>query len=184
MNVVKTNLTPEQEICIKCGICCDGTLFNNAVLKKGEKEFLPPLIKKRYFKTETGEAFKLPCPYFDKKCTIYDQEKPHVCSSFRCQLLKNLAKEKINKVDAVQVVKNAMDLRSEIFILYEAINKTKEPISFREILFDIRKRTETNKLANIKDQQLELLLFKSNILEILLIKYFKPADEYQKMVMK
>jgi hypothetical protein len=184
MNKADTNLTSEQEICIKCGICCDGTLFNYAVLKKGEKEFLPKLLKKKYILTETGEAFKLPCPYFDKKCTIYDKEKPHVCSSFRCQLLKNLSKGKIDKVDAEQVVKNAMKLRSEIFQLYEEINKTKELISFREILIEIRRKNEANILDAVKDKQFELLLFKSNILEILLIKYFKPSEQYQKLVMK
>ncbi|WP_313114053.1 YkgJ family cysteine cluster protein [Aequorivita sediminis] len=184
MNLENSNITPEQEICIKCGLCCDGTLFNHAVLRKDEKESLPPLIAKRYMQTETGEAFKLPCPYFDKKCTIYDQEKPDVCSSFRCQLLKNLSKEKTTKVDAAQIVENAMELRSEIFALYEKVNTTKEPMSFRDILFDLRVRTEKNELENIKDPQLDLLMFKSHILEILLIKYFKPSDEYQKLVMK
>lgn len=184
MNVVNTNITPEQEICIKCGMCCDGTLFNHAVLQKGEKKSLPPLIAKRYMLTDTGEVFKLPCPYFDKKCTIYDQEKPDVCSSFRCELLKNLSKEKTTKANATQIVENAMDLRSEIFTMYEKAYKIMEPISFRDILFDLRKRTEKNELENIKDPQLDLLMFKSNILEILLVKYFKPSEEYQKLVMK
>ena len=184
MNVLNTNLTVEQEICIKCGLCCDGTLFNLATVEKGEKEFLPTLLQKRYIVTEKGERFNLPCPYFDKKCTIYNEKKANVCSGFRCQLLKNLSKGKINKTNAEKVVNNAIELRNEIFRIYKPLNKSNLTLSFKELHYAIRKRNETNIVEDVKDKQLELLMFKSNILEILLIKYFKSTKEYESLMME
>jgi len=58
--------TPEQQICLKCGLCCDGTMFVQAIPQKGEKGNLPEKIEKNYKKDTEGEYFKLPCPYLIK----------------------------------------------------------------------------------------------------------------------
>ena len=184
MNVVNNSSTVEQEICIKCGFCCDGTFFSTATVEKGEKEFLPTLLQKRYIRTEKGERFKQPCPYFNKKCTIYDQKKAQICSSFRCQLLKSFSKGKINQKNAEDIVKNALVLRNEIFLIYKTINKSNLKPSFRELLFELRKKNDANIADNIKDLHLELLLLKCYIFEILLIKHFKPPKEFESFIMK
>jgi hypothetical protein len=81
MNLANTNLTVELEICMKCGLCCDGTLFSFGLLKKGEKEFLPTLLQKRIIVTEKVERFKQPCPYFNKNAQ-YIIRKNHVYVQF------------------------------------------------------------------------------------------------------
>ena len=69
----------EQELCISCGFCCDGTLFNRA--RSDESEVV--LAEMLKFKDEDGNHWiKLPCPYFEKHCKVYKQNRPHVCSSF------------------------------------------------------------------------------------------------------
>jgi len=179
----QAKLNDEQKVCIKCGLCCDGTLFDHALLDKGEKPNLPKLMQQQYFKTDKKEAFRLPCPYFDKKCTIYRQQKAHVCSSFRCELLKEFSKSNISLKDAQNVVENAITLRSEIFELYTKYKKSSIKISFRELLKEISQEKEKNDKQNITNQALDLIYFKTNILEILLIKHFKPKKEFDNLLM-
>ena len=116
---LKKNLSPkaEQAICVTCGFCCDGTLFDHAVLQPGEKGNLPEYMERSYFKNEKGEYFRLPCEYFNENCSIYDQKKAHICSAFRCQLLKDFSKKKITQSNAKKVVRNAKDQRKILRIL-------------------------------------------------------------------
>ncbi|MBE0674536.1 MAG: hypothetical protein IH591_07745, partial [Bacteroidales bacterium] len=82
----------EQAICVVCGFCCDGTLFVNAGLNQGERgSGLPEKIEQASFSEGGRDYFRLPCNYFSGKCSIYDRNRADVCSSFRCQLLKDLA---------------------------------------------------------------------------------------------
>ena len=175
----------EQSICIKCGICCDGTLFNKAILHKGEKENVPKKFEKLVESNSKGDYFKLPCIYFDKKCTIYTEKKPCVCSEFRCKLLKDFSKEKISFLDAQNTVEKAIELRNEVIQLYkEYSNNSNEKISFKELFSEIWEINETNINSNNKDKKFDLLMFKSNILEILLIKHFKSSDDFENLIMK
>jgi hypothetical protein len=69
-------MTKEQEICVDCGFCCDGTLFNQAVLKPAEKGNLPHWMEENYREKEDDGFFPLPCAYFDGNCTIYNYCRP------------------------------------------------------------------------------------------------------------
>ncbi len=173
----------EQEICVTCGLCCDGTLFEWATVEEGEKAELPKKLQQKCFSAEEREGFKQPCPYFENKCTIYFQKKAHICSVFRCQLLKDLFEETINHSDAKNVVKNAIELRNEIFQIYKVNYKPGTKLSFTELLCELRKKNTTNIESNRKDLDLELLMFKFNILEILLVKHFKSSEEFNNFIM-
>jgi hypothetical protein len=178
MNSPKT----EQEICVNCGFCCDGTLFNHAVLEPGEKGQLPEKMKAGYFKTKTGEFFRLPCSYFSGKCTIYDQKKAHVCSSFRCKLLKDFSKNRVTQSEAIEIVQNAMDLREEIRRLHQAVFDTQQVLPFREILINIGDLEESQELELGNNKDFKLLKIKATILETLLIRHFKSKKEFDKMI--
>ena len=121
----------EQEICISCGICCDGTLFNRASLEPGEKGQLPEKIEQNYFQVNGVDKFKLPCLYFDGKCTIYDQKKAIICSAFRCQLLNNFSVGKISINDTMNVISKAKTMRKELFASYRNISGEDIMIPFR-----------------------------------------------------
>ena len=127
----------EQAICVRCGFCCDGTLFLHAVLQPGEKGNLPEKIEERYYLDKDGEFFKMPCPYFCKKCTIYTQEKAEVCSSFRCQLLKDFASGKISPEEALTLVKNAATIREELIRDFNQLNPARQVLCFREMLLHL-----------------------------------------------
>ena len=174
----------EQTICITCGFCCDGTLFNHATLQPGEKGTLPQKMEEAYFMDGEKEFFRLPCPYFDGKCTIYDQKKAHICSAFRCELLKDYSGEKISQEAALRLIENAVRQRAEIRELAYKIIGTPPDISIRHLLLELRKvihAKEEN--GEPKNRELEILLAKCTIFEALLIRHFKPAKDFDSMKM-
>lgn len=179
-----TSPKKEQDICVTCGLCCDGTLFHHAVLNKGEKGNLPQKMENAYFKNKNGEFFKLPCSYFNGKCSIYDQKKAHVCSSFRCKLLKDFSKDKVKQEDALSIVQNAKKLREEIIALAESIFGTEDKLYFRNVLLKIANSEKNQDSKIFESQKFKVLKMKSIILEALLIKHFKSKENFEKMIIK
>jgi len=101
-----------QNICIHCGLCCDGTLFNHARIKETE-----PLETGYSFQTFTQKhrAFKLPCSYLkDKVCSIYDHRPYAVCESFRCKLLRSVISETVSYTDAIKIINEVTVLKAKI----------------------------------------------------------------------
>jgi hypothetical protein len=167
----------EQVICTKCGFCCDGTLFLHACLMPGERGSLPEKIEKNSFPEDGKDFFKLPCLYFNRKCTIYDRQRAFVCASYRCELLKSYAAQKISVAECIQIVKNAKQIRSEVIHNYRIFSGQKAVVVFRQLLFELGKTgslLHTEKETNMEN---EMLIAKANIFQSLLIKYFiSPAD--------
>jgi len=177
----------EQAICVHCGFCCDGTLFLHAVLQPGEKGNLPDKIEQQYYLDEDGEFFKMPCPYFCEKCTIYKQKKAEVCSSFRCQLLKNFATGKISSEEALALVHNAAITRDELIRDFNRLNPNHEVSCFRKLLLHLGSLPESpdnQQTANNKQQTTnDILTARCNILEAQLIRYFRSVEEFDQLVM-
>jgi hypothetical protein len=74
-------------LCIPCGLCCDGSLFERANLLAGEEAFTVGLGLKVLTDNGTKTGFELACPLFSGYCSIYDQPRPHICGAFKCKLL-------------------------------------------------------------------------------------------------
>lgn len=183
MTDMKNPLT-EQEICVTCGFCCDGTLFSTATLEKGEKGKLPEKMVAAYGKNGDYEFFTLPCAYFDQKCTIYNQKKAHVCSSFRCKLLKDFDKNERTQQEALDIVANAMQLKEEVQELYASVFESDEIIHFRKVIEKIGWVEENLEKAAPLHPSFHLLKIKAIILDTLLLKYFKSQESFEKMIEK
>lgn len=177
----QTVLDNEQKLCVSCGLCCDGTLFDKAVLQKGEKGNLPEKIEEKYFVEGEQEYFRLPCHYFTGKCSIYHLKKAHVCSSFKCQLLRGCVKGKVEYQAAESIVVHAKTLRKEIYDLTNRLFVAEKKLPFRELhtkLLEVKDKEP----SRMTDKLLELLLIKCQIFEVLLTRHFRPDEEFQEMI--
>jgi hypothetical protein len=174
----------EQKICITCGFCCDGTLFPHAHLNPGERGNLPEEIERASFSEDGKDYFRLPCHYFAEKCIIYDRKRADVCGSYRCLLLKDFAEGKISVDDALEVVQGATRIRREIIEEYCRFSGKSGDINFREILFDLGRISKSTSETEPVGAYNDLLLARCNILEVLIIKHFRSAEEFEKMIMK
>ena len=73
----------ESELCLSCGLCCDGSLFQLVKLEPGEAQSGLRLVP-------AHDAFAQPCGCLTgTRCDIYD-DRPAACRRFRCRLLAHV----------------------------------------------------------------------------------------------
>ena len=176
-----TDFPSEQQVCVQCGFCCDGTLFTYAHLFPGEYPNLPSSIKARYQSEGEDESFELACPCFVGKCNIYDQHKPTICSTFRCRVLKRMAKQEISPAEAGEAIARFKEWRQEIFDLYEAVSGEKCPNSFTDLLRELPGLHKKND-GTPQDARIDLLLMKCGLLDVTLTKYFRLKGAFQDLL--
>jgi len=178
----------EQQICVTCGFCCDGTLYIHATLQPGERGHLPEKIEAASRTGEGGDYFLQPCGYFAGSCTIYDRERADVCSTYRCSLLKLFAWGGISQEDALRTIREAAVMRDEVLSGYRRITGRDSVAGFRRMLVDLgevmKDMKKSGAAAGVQAGDLEMLTVRCNILEALLIKAFMPAEEFEKYIMK
>ena len=172
----------EQRICIECGFCCDGTLFHHAVLQAGEHGNLPEKIEQNYRQEGDREIFLLPCLYYSGMCTIYDGKKAIVCSGYRCQLLNDFTGGRVSMQDAMDTVTAAKGILQEIIRLYKDLTGKNHPLTFRELLNSLKSVTDDSNSKSAPDARAELLIGKCNIFEALLIRHFRSAGDFERMM--
>jgi Fe-S-cluster containining protein len=95
------------QLCPKCGLCCNGVLFADVELRKGDDaqrlaELGLPLVKKG-----RKPAFAQPCVCFDGTlCRIY-AERPVRCRTFECGLLKRVQPGELDADAALETIAQA-----------------------------------------------------------------------------
>ncbi|MDB4533600.1 YkgJ family cysteine cluster protein [Vicingaceae bacterium] len=120
-------MNDSTNLCLACGLCCDGTLIGFVRLDHDE---MPALKKIMEIEDEGGEGFFLhPCDKYCEGCTIYS-ERPKQCASFNCGLLKSVEQKELKfdtAIDTIALVKEKkialenglsllkLDLKSESF---------------------------------------------------------------------
>ena len=109
----KTDLLPpardDTAPCVGCGLCCDGTIFNHAVVTPGEE---PRLLAHgmELVTRDEGTVFLQPCRFAScGQCSNY-AGRFDICRSFRCALLKRYQAGEIDLPAARATVEEAMKL--------------------------------------------------------------------------
>lgn len=106
--------TDETSLCMGCGLCCDGTLYDGAKVSPGEEKRMSAAgldlfdsVQKRYF--------RLPCPHHSscKGCMIYEA-RFDICRSYECALLKRAKAGDLSLAEAQQQIATAKALLSKV----------------------------------------------------------------------
>lgn len=160
----------EQQICVNCGFCCDHTLFDIAGIRSGEE--LPEKFVHLEEKKDGQRFFKLPCPYFDSKCTIYQEEKAIVCGQFRCKVLKDLEKGELSENTALQIVLEIKKQRDSLVQVYEELMG--EKVTFRNMRWKLQVLFADGKLND--DEQ--VLYQKMLLLDVHLGQNFRSKESF------
>ncbi len=103
------------ELCMSCGLCCNGVVLDHGVIETDEIELASQLGLTPYKKKVDYDAFCLPCPCFkDSKCSAY-AHRPRNCSGYQCKLLGGYLQEKISFEESVELVRKAISLMEAIY---------------------------------------------------------------------
>src|SRR6187549_1361267 len=72
-----------QGLCLDCGMCCDGTLFECVEIEPNEQ---PAFVSLPLIRVGGKVAVPLPCPkHCGGRCSVYEQ-RPSRCKKFTCKL--------------------------------------------------------------------------------------------------
>lgn len=161
-----------SELCVSCGMCCDGTLFPYAFVRdEADRQIADDLgmitteIKDRLF-------FKQPCPHFSGCCTVYDKTRPHTCSAFFCPPIKKFKRGEQTFDEAQEQVQMLHEHRDRLLKIASQFPEL-EALHFRELRNKLEASGEDDAFVS-KYSQLYLMLF---IFRDLHAKYFKSAKE-------
>jgi uncharacterized protein len=92
-----------SELCLQCGLCCNGALFSRVDLVEDELP-LARAANLDIFKHCHRPAFRQPCAAFQgQRCHIYEH-RPTICRSYRCKLLTGYLRDDINLEQAAVTV--------------------------------------------------------------------------------
>lgn len=105
-----------SDLCLACGLCCTALFHRQALLQPDElnlAETLGLIVRS----VEENLSFQLPCPCFRHgRCTVYPN-RPKVCRSYQCKLLRALKNREIELDAALKQVERVKALLAEIEIL-------------------------------------------------------------------
>lgn len=105
----------EQELCIACGLCCDGSLFEFTPTRLEEQDGFEPAEVGLFKLNDGGFAISQPCCHLHNKCCeIYQAVRPAICGKYKCKLLKNFLRDEITFSAALELIETTLTQRDDI----------------------------------------------------------------------
>lgn len=119
-----------EQLCLACGLCCDGTLFDNVQLgpgddvKKVKALGLPVAVTRA---RQPVSQFRQPCLALcaDRTCRIY-ADRPVQCRTFECGVFKEAQAGRITFAAALRLVKQVRRKADNIRRLLRKLGDTEE----------------------------------------------------------
>jgi Fe-S-cluster containining protein len=170
-----------EQLCLACGLCCDGTLFDHVQLgpdddaKKLKALGLPVAVTR----TQTPlTRFRQPCAALcaDRTCRLYP-DRPQQCRDFECVVYKEAKAGRISFAAALRQIKKARRQKDHIRRLLRALDDTEEHRSLGERFRRTQRRMEstiTDEAANHTFAELGLAVHAFNLLAHQ--KFYTKAD--------
>ncbi len=141
--VADVNESHANLLCKSCGLCCTGHLFIWAKLRPSELDPAESLGLKVFRSNPAERGFSQPCPLWQGQCTVYDSPHyPHVCRSYKCNLLKEVIAENTSLPNALTVIEQAKEMIREV----ESLLPDSAEVNFRQRL--VTELEDANGLAH------------------------------------
>jgi len=101
---------PLSTLCLRCGMCCDGTLFTHVSLQPGEVTVLQQRGLPWISRADGSPALAQHCAALEgRTCTVYT-DRPASCRRYHCQLYAALAEKEVSLDEALGLVDAAQAL--------------------------------------------------------------------------
>lgn len=189
---------PEQrplmanDVCSKCGICCNGTLFSYVSVYPEEEEFAKSLGFELIDKGRSKLCIRLGCvKYVDDACTTY-LKRPRKCHTYYCVLQRQIMNGTVSHEEGLEIVARMKELSEKIRVGIGEHHETKVE-NYRELMHDylkaVEKKFKKGQLTEFEKDELIPMVFEQMSLmdrhfreTSLLIKYGKVLQklDYEK----
>ena len=138
-----------QQLCLACGLCCNGVLFKDVELQPGDdavrlKSLGFPLRNRQSAISNRQSKFPQPCAALcgDNRCRIY-AERPARCRQFECALFKSVAAGETPVAAALRTIRLARQRAERVRTLLRALGDTDEQVALSLRFKRLRRRIES-----------------------------------------
>lgn len=135
-----------EQLCLKCGLCCNGVIFRDVVLQPGDD---PARLKSLGLPLRAGRSpggrtkFPQPCAAFDGcRCGVY-ADRPRYCREFECALLQAVQVKKLGIPAALRQIGRARQRADRVLSLLRALGDQDEQAALSVRFRRLTKRFET-----------------------------------------
>ena len=103
--------TEAARLCLDCGLCCSGVLFDEVRLERGDN---PKALTARGLKIKKGQWFNQPCTALcGTLCQLYEV-RPHRCRKFVCRQFQQAADGTLDYESARLKIEEVKQLVAEL----------------------------------------------------------------------
>jgi len=162
----------KNELCLACGLCCQGYLHSKAALgdmERSRAEMLNMEISEKKGKF----FFVLPCPHHRRNfCTIYE-DRFNVCRRYECALLEKWSCGEVSWDSALETIETLRARFQQI--------KSKSPVPLPSLTIKslsdvVRQIKEDPESPGIREEHREFLL-DYTILKLSIDRFFYPPSK-------
>lgn len=155
---------PEQ-LCLHCGLCCDGTLFRDVELQPGDdveklRALGLPVTRSRRREEADHLKFPQPCAALcsDLKCRVY-ADRPARCRQFECALFKAVAAERVELPAALRTIRQTRQQAEKVRRLLRELGDTGEGVALAKRFKRLRRKFDSGELPDGLDAETAYDLF-------------------------
>ena len=139
-----------SRLCTQCGLCCDGSLFADVRLQRGDDPDSLRAAGLRLWRiTAAGKAllrFPQPCAAFDGcHCSVYP-DRPRYCREFECGVFKEVARGTRSLADAQRAVRAARRRVDAVRRLLRKLGEENETSPLGVRFRRVKRRAEAGKI--------------------------------------
>ena len=103
-----------SRLCLQCGLCCNGVLFADVRLQKGDDALALEAVGLKLKREPASVRFIQPCSCLTGHlCTIYEN-RPVCCRQFDCHTLKQARNGEVGKGKALRRIRLATEQSNRI----------------------------------------------------------------------
>jgi Fe-S-cluster containining protein len=148
--VTDERLREGSELCISCGLCCQGILEKAAVLEPEEVELAEELNLKPFVTNDGIHKFHLPCPLIEGNvCSVYNSPHPNVCKEFQCILLDQLLSDEISLEASLKIISKIKKYINQINENVSFIDSSKSFLALMQDCWDLQQHLNEELLFDI-----------------------------------
>jgi len=141
--------TVAEQLCLNCGLCCNGVLFKDVELQPGDDDGklaalgLPVTNRQSPIQNRQSQ-FPQPCAALcaDNRCRIY-ADRPARCREFECALFKSVATGGTEASAALRTIRTALQRANKVHKLLTALGDTDESLALSLRFKRTRRRIES-----------------------------------------
>ena len=168
-------VSSSQSLCLKCGLCCDGTFLSGVPLKPDDEIAPLKAVGINIVSDNDLTVFKLPCAALKNcACTVY-ANRPQRCQTYKCELLKRFERDEISQQSAVEIIDKVKSLKNQMSALALAASTTAR--SGEEIIL-LLKKCQTDANIGARKQDYAHVLLKFGELQVYLDHFFREEAKF------